>query len=390
MLTSVNIEILAVSEVNKYLSWSKRIVPYIGTSNTYPLWDGDLVVYSSKSTNNSNNEVDRLIKVQVKGRIIKRKTSFAQTISFGVSLSDLNHYRKNGGIAYFVVCFNESSKESKIYYSLLTPEKLKSYLRDSKGRKTAGIKLKGVPELDRFYWECINFLNDRDWQGTFQTDDLTPINIIGKEFSFRISGPATSLKDVLDYHVGTNIPIYNTISVGGHQIQIPSGLEGTIVSVRCNKKVSIDGQVWYDSVKTITIGQHIYYSIGNVLSLVVDKNNQEVVWASLFNGTPNLSDILNAAEFIDKFLCSRSLKLGDRKFEVSIFHDQDGIRQVVKEAQLLRDILNNSGVSEDVRLADLMIGKDKDGEICLICSINKQKYAIKYSGINWSSLIQAK
>jgi hypothetical protein len=389
MITTVNVEILAVSEVNRYLSRSTKMVPYIGTSNTFPLWDGDIVVYDSCDTNNLNRNVDRLIKVQVKGRIHKTKTSFSPVIKYKIPVSDLNHYRKNGGIAYFVVCFNEKNNESKIYCALLTPEQLKTYLREAPGQKTTSIKLSAVPEIERFYWYCINFLNNRDWQSAFQTENLSPINIISKQISFNISGPGSTLIDVLDYNVGTDIPIYNTIEIGNHTIQLPSGREGRIVNCRCHKNVSIDGHVWYESFKSIKINDAIFYSIGNVLSIVVESKKKTLVQVSLFNGTPFLSDIMNASEFVKTFLKSKKIQIDDIEYNIDFTSQQNGILQLLFEAQLLRKTLDKEGLVDDVRMSELKISRDKNDKVCLLCAINDKYYAVTCPGIDWSSLIQA-
>ena len=81
MITNTNIEILAVSEVNKYLSWSNYMVPYIGTSTTFPVWDGDLIVYEPNKEHNSNKHIDRIIRVQVKGHLNKNDESFLENLS---------------------------------------------------------------------------------------------------------------------------------------------------------------------------------------------------------------------------------------------------------------------------------------------------------------------
>ena len=389
MITNINVEILAVSEVNRYLSWSSKIVPYIGTSNTFPLWDGDLVVYDSSGTRNTNEKIDRLIKVQVKGHINKAKSSFPPIMKYKIPLSDLNHYRRNGGVAYFVVSFNEKNKDSNIYYALLTPEQLKTYLREATGKKSTSVKLYSVPELEKFYWNCINFLNNRDWQGAFQTENLSPVNIISKQISFKISGPGSTLTDVLDYNVGTKIPLYNTIEVEGQKIQLPSGNEGIIVNCRCQKQVSINGHVWYNSLKSISIDNKIFYSIADVLSIVVESDNKTLVYASLFDGTPYLSDILNASDFVKNFLQNKQIQIGEIKYDIDFSSSKDGIFTLLFEAQLLRKKLDNNGLSGDVKMSDLKLARDKDDKISLLCAIDDKYYAVTCPGINWSSLIQA-
>lgn len=390
MITNTNKEILAVAEVNRYFSWSSNMVPYIGTSTTFPLWDGDLIVYEPNCHNNSNKHLDRIIRVQVKGHMNKDSETFSDIIKFEVPISDLDHYRRNGGVAFFVVCFNEKTQKSKIYQSLLTPEQLKTYLREAKGKEKTNIKLQIIPkDTNDYYWCCINFLNDCDWQGPYQGDDLTPIKIIANKVSFRVSGPGVSFDDVLKFNMGHKIQLYNTIDVGKHQIQIPTGLEGEVRDVRCNKNVIINGITWFSRIKMLDMPTYTLYSIGNILSLAIDKQSKELMYVDIFNGTPSLSTILNTKDFVKNLLQFKHLEIDDHEYVIDFSDSSKGIEQLLFEAQLLRDILDNEGLKKDIRLENLNVGRNNENEICLICTIDDKQYSITYPGINWGSLMQA-
>ena len=390
MITNTNIEILAVAEVNRYFSWSSNMVPFIGTSTTFPVWDGDLIVYEPNCHNNSNKYLDRIIRVQVKGHMNKDDEVFSSTIKFEVPIADIDHYRRNGGVAYFVVCFNGKTQESRIYHSLLTPEQLKTYLREAKGKEKTNIQFQTIPEnTNDYYWNCISFLNDCDWQGPYQGDDLTPIKIISKEISFRVSGPGTSLDDVLKFNTGRKIHLYNTIAVGNRQIHIPTGLEGEVRDVRCKKCVIINGTTWFERIKMLEMPTYLLYSIGDILSLAIDKQSKELLSVHLFNGTPFLSTILETKDFVNSLLCYKRLKIDEHEYDIDFSASSKDIEQLLLEAQLLKDILDNEGLKKDIRLSNLYVGRNNENAICLICTIDGKKYSITYPGINWSSLMQA-
>ena len=390
MITNTNIEILAVSEVNKYLSWSNYMVPYIGTSTTFPVWDGDLIVYEPNKEHNSNKHIDRIIRVQVKGHLNKNDESFLENITYTVPVPDLNLYRRNGGVAYFVVCFNETTQESKIYQSLLTPEQLKKYIREAKRKKKTQITLNVIPE-DRqiFYCRCLDFLRDCRLQNPYQDSSLSPINIISNALSFNLSGPGSTKDEILDYNVGNKVHLYNTFNLGGRTVQVPTGIEGEIQNVHCEKQVSINGVVWYKKIKRAKFQDVIIYSIADVLSIVVNAESKQLAWVGLYNGTPYLSTILKAKDFVKNLLKYKLLKINEDEYNIDFSDSKKGIEQLLFEAQLLRDILNHEGFNDDIRLINLNVGRDSDNEICLICKIDDKQYNIKYPGINWSSLMQA-
>lgn len=389
MITKNNIEALSVSEVNNYLAQTGKVAPYIATFNTFPLWDGEMIVYSNSIQENRN--IDRIIKVQVKGHIQNNDNPFKDIISFQVKISDLNHYRKNGGICYFVVYFREEPYEHKIYYALLTPERLKTYIRESAGEKYTNIILKEIPnDKERFYWSCINFLDNRDKQSSFQTEDLAPMNIIGKTIGFSITGPYKDKMDMLNNLEGEYIPLYAFCNYDDKTISVPTGREAKIVNVRQQKKVCIDGKEWYNEIKALTINGCILYSIGNLLSLTVCKGNPaQLLRATIFEGTPALSDILKSKDFVLSLLKEGHVEIDGITYKFNFSSSMEGIKELLMQAQLLRMILDKQGINDDLELKNINVIYNERGEASLRCIIKDKVFDVTCPNVSWQSLIQA-
>ena len=390
MITNSNVESLSVSEVNIYLAQTGNIAPYIATSNTVPLWDGEMLVYNNYIQENRN--IDRLIKVQVKGHIQKNNMPFKKRISFRVKISDLDHYRRNGGICFFVVYFKEIPYNYIIYYALLTPEQLKAYIRNSGGKKQTNIILKEIPnDKERFYWSCINFLDNRDKQSSFQTNDLAPMNIIGKAIGFSLTGPAKDKMAMFDYFEGERIPLYALYNNDSKTVSIPTGIEGEIRNVWQQKTVTINGKKWYDEIKVLPLKDIVYYDVGNFLVLAVnEKNRRQLVYADIFNGTPLLSDILKSNDFVLNLIEVGHVEINGIKYKLDFSSAVEGIKELLKQARLLRMILDRKGINDDLALKHINVFHNESGEATLRCCINEIVYDVTFPDVNWEALIQAK
>ena len=122
------IEEAAVSAVEDYLRPAKFADTCFQRLDRFPLWDGSINLYREEKHEKAT--FDFRIPVQIRGRSF---TPDGGTASLRLALSDLRHYFCDGGICYFLVQVNERY-ETRIYYNLLTPGKLRAYLHSAGGR----------------------------------------------------------------------------------------------------------------------------------------------------------------------------------------------------------------------------------------------------------------
>ena len=151
----------------------------------------------------------------------------------------------------------------------------------------------------------------------------------------------------------------------------------------------MNGTTWFDRIDMLEMPTYLLYSIGDILSLAIDKQSKELLSVHLFNGTPFLSTILETKDFVNSLLCYKRLKIDEHEYDIDFSASSKDIEQLLLEAQLLKDILDNEGLKKDIRLSNLYVGRNNENAICLICTIDGKKYSITYPGINWSSLMQA-
>lgn len=137
---------------------------YIDASNIkerdkFPVWDGDILVYSSKE--HWNNETIRYkIPVQVKGT----KNKIDKTLKYRVKMNDLYHYYNDGGVLYFVVQVDtKNSLNNKIFYRDLLPYQIDDIRNGKENQEKCYMDLKEFPKthcnimdlIHRFYFESM-------------------------------------------------------------------------------------------------------------------------------------------------------------------------------------------------------------------------------------------
>lgn len=133
-LDSKAIEILAVNAVKDSIVTSEYLEPFISENDKEPSWDGAVYIYGDKFK--KKNTLKGRMPVQVKGKQcndqLKCNNQLKSEISYLISTVDLRNYLHDGGCMLFVVYIYNRGETNKIYYSELTPIKLRRLLDESK------------------------------------------------------------------------------------------------------------------------------------------------------------------------------------------------------------------------------------------------------------------
>lgn len=120
-------------------------------------WDGFIYLYSSKNQKKEN--LVHKCEIQVKG-----KEKLGKSRSYSVSIADLNNYKNNGGVIFFVI----DIETKKVFYAELLPTKIGHILKKKlkkKPQKTINIKLEEFPKNPFVIENLVDqFCKDRDKQ----------------------------------------------------------------------------------------------------------------------------------------------------------------------------------------------------------------------------------
>lgn len=140
------------------LLWKCSHIDYSISRNDKGLsWDGFIYLYSNK-----NQKKENLVckcEIQVKG-----KEKLGRSRSYPVSIADLNNYKNNGGVIFFVI----DIATEKVFYAELLPTKIGHILQSKlkkESQKTINIKLEEFPKSPFVIENLVNqFCKDSDKQ----------------------------------------------------------------------------------------------------------------------------------------------------------------------------------------------------------------------------------
>ena len=129
-------------------------------------WDGDILLYRKNEFKVEN--IEYKIPVQIKGKndnsLLRR-----QAITYPVEYRQLRNYANHGGVCYFVIVIADDKQSFRIFYSGLTPIKLRALLKKTEQKKPKSkksISLRPILNPESLYKELKQFAYESKEQGS--------------------------------------------------------------------------------------------------------------------------------------------------------------------------------------------------------------------------------
>ena len=167
-----DIETSATAAIKIKLADTDLLSQYINERDKEPIWDG--FIYAYKNKYKKNDDLIGRAPVQVKGKTVKRFSK--KNPKYKVSITNLEKYRNDGGVLYFVVHI-DAEENKKIYYAALQPFLINQYLRIAQSKKPISINLKELPDKPNDFENIvINFIEESQKQSILKTGkNWTPV-----------------------------------------------------------------------------------------------------------------------------------------------------------------------------------------------------------------------
>lgn len=153
---SVDVEQLAVNKITDMVARCPRLTALINTNDKTPVYDGEILLYSSQSKRNET--LAGRVRVQVKGiggrarKSNRKKGSIKSRPSFQIKRTDLESFQRDGGGIYFVVTVGKRSSRRIPYYTLLQPYRIAKLLKDKTSQKSIAVPFDIFPNAgDQIY-----------------------------------------------------------------------------------------------------------------------------------------------------------------------------------------------------------------------------------------------
>lgn len=354
----MDIETAATSAIKSRIADTDRLSQYINERDKEPIWDGSIYAYKGKRR--SNNDIVGRAPVQVKGKTVK--TIKKEKITYPVSVINLEKYRDDGGVIYFVVYIDES-RQKRIYYARLLPFVLNQYISVAHGKKIS-IPLKMLPDEDyEFENIVLNFISDSEKQGIVRNGHIWTFDEVAKlfgsenfELNFTYTGIGYDRSNPFSFLRKNEIYMYaqnkeKTITIPIHHIEhIDMQVEERYANINV-------GEVSYK--EKIAFSQ---YSSGKV-ELLIGKSMrfiyEEGKSVFKYNLTGDLNErILTIKTLLSmmeqKYVCVDSVKIdiSPNPHEVEAFNLEER-KQQLKYYELIKETLTRLHVSKSLEIERL-------------------------------------
>lgn len=270
------IETLSVNAVRDSIVQCALLDQFIPDNDKEPSWDGH--VYAYKNSSKRKDAFLGRIPVQVKGT--EKGDLSKSKISFPVSIIDLHNYLNDGGVLFFVVYIGSTEARRQIYYTDLTPIKIRMILKKKKGEKTKNIHLKCFPQdEDERTSIVLNCIEQCKKQTSFKTAPLPTLDELCKTGAierFEIPIATTGKTDPERFLFSNDVYVYVKLknSAISQPLEfIPKNIVATEIQTAC---ITVGEKLFYDKIKIQQDGRFVKTTFGQSFLLIADKEERTI------------------------------------------------------------------------------------------------------------------
>lgn len=358
-MTSKAIEELATNAVKKSIITTDFLDQFISENDKEPTWDGYVYIYNDKKKKKS--DLKGRVAVQIKGK--QKDEMPTDEISFPVSTVDMKNFLYDGGAIYFVVYISSDGTKEIIYYTTLTPVKLKLYLTQAKGQDTKSLKFTLFPtDTNRKATIFLNFYLDSKKQVSFATKEMLSLEELEKQdvltgLTFSVTGYGYSQNDIHKALFENEVYLYANIK--GSNAPIPIDLIPYNLQTQETEPciIAVNDKVYYSSFSRIRSKDKVIVQIGKSFKITITDSGDPV--NITYNSAPMLSDRIKDAEFMLDVLHSKHFSLNGCRLDINptatelqkfnIEAQKESI-EFYKKMQMVLKLLN---VQQDINLSTI-------------------------------------
>lgn len=327
---SNKIEVAAVSCVTDAFYQSQRLDPYIPTHDKEPVWDGNIYILHG-------NKGYSKIPSQVKGKCVKKLSTNPK---FPVTIVNLENYKRDGGVAYFVVFIIDNEKRP--YYHLLTPIDLKRYIKQANGQKEIAIPLRPLPEVTgEVENEFIQFFYDCKKQTSFSNNEVLSLEEVikkGYPINYQIHG-VTNSEDAAKYAASHYTYLYANIGDKDNKVLFPIGDQPYKIMMlsRVKQDVRCGDNTYFREYSTGQDDKHWEICIDECFRLTHNFGESESR-ISINLDNRNLERFYEQLSFIYDIYKNKELFLGEYRLDMASIKESD-LKDVVGQYKYWTDII---------------------------------------------------
>ena len=258
-------EAIGIAEVLDQISKTDCLRANLNTFDKIPSWDGEVYIYTKP--NSTDKSGIKIVRVQVKThrRSVKK---FQRQIKYSISKTDIENYKNNGGVIFFVVYYrfiNKVKIEKKIYCIPIFPAKALFLLNKYTGKESIKLHLNEFPsDPDMIKYLFMNFYEDCQRQVSCVSTNNIAIQ-------------TSNIKNIKFYtHINNNSSdLLKSIFSSEHQLYVING---------CSMPVPLKNSITVKEIKisptaVVRIKNDCYY---NNIDVKYKNDNAEVSFGDCF------------------------------------------------------------------------------------------------------------
>lgn len=320
----MNIEVKAVNAVSDLIAENDYLEPQIALNDKTPIWDGDIFAYSSKS--HDKESIRGKAPVQVKGKTVKKELKKLKTLSFPINKSDLVHYKKDGGVLFFVVAIHEKTKDTKVFYSALLPYRITQLMYNKSKQSTISVKMIPFPTKEEMVTNVVfNFIRDQEKQYIHTKEEVPSvedfIKAAGKDISFGFSytGLGYDMDKPYKYLFDNDVYMYVTNTKLNLSMVLDHMDHVDIASQIIEGDVSVNEEVYYNSFELVHTPNSDIIEIGKSTAISLDPKSSIKI---NYNLKGNLDEQIRDMEFMKAFLEKKCAKINKLNIPINPTADE--------------------------------------------------------------------
>ena len=331
----MDIEQIATTTVKARIARTNLLSAFISDGDKEPSWDGHIYIYENESKKKTFLHGQR-IAVQVKGKRMKQLDK--QHITYHVAIADLQNYLIHG-VVFFVIGIDDKCN-TRSYYTLLHPIKIKKILETTSKRQKVNIHFNLLPESDQeLEVICLNFFNDCTKQTSFIT--VPSFNI--QDFqnvpkTINITCVQQSSEAFFDYIFSHEVCLYAKAPVDGYP-DIPLDIINCAqINKTINQNVKVGNHTFYNHYDLVFTKDHHQLIIGQNIRFNF-KSNSGFKATFILQGT--LKNQIHDLSFILAFFQAGEVTLGESTIHQDRSKYQTEILPLLSNFKIHLDYLKN-------------------------------------------------
>lgn len=355
-------------------------------------WDGYIYLYC-KNQVFSKETFDDKIPVQIKGHIDTKKIyMLKEHIQYNVSIDDLNIYYHDRGVLYFQIFINNEENKKQVFYAILFPSKIKTYLNKAKekgNKSTLKITFNALQNKEapaKLYDVVRQFSRESRIQG-FGLGQIVPQTLkfsdLGKmdRVTFNVMGTRNPLEMIKRLESG-DICLYTIRKSDPYKIYIPIELPEKIIffiGKVSHQSVKINDKIYYEQLVYERSSQsHTRIVFSENLSFDFSERNIN------FSARTSIAEIKRDCMFLREMDGKNQLYIGDDAVGIIDISENEQLQKLLDYYMDLSNGLEELNIKCNIDFSDLNDNDHRTLDIIVSLKNKSNHYLLQgYSLFTW-------